>query len=120
MLTHKKFAVSLALAAALALSVPTWALAMGGGMMGGAGGMMGGLLSAMGNMMGSNKQNPPKQNLAANQPQAPQEPGYPAVGPAYPGNPGYGPQDNYHMGIGNPGMSAGPGSFSPGNPGSGR
>lgn len=112
MLTHKKFAVSLA----LALSVPTWALAMGGGMMGGAGGMMGGLLSAAGNMMGSNK----KQNPAANQPQAPQEPGYPAVGPAYPGNSGYGHPDNYHMGIGNPGVSTGPGSFSPGNPGSGR
>ena len=109
MLKHKKFAVSLALVAALALSMPTWALAMGGG-------MMGSLLGAAGNMMGVNK----KQNPAANQPQAPQEPGYPAVGSAYPGNPGYGPPDNHHLGMSNPGGSAGPGSFSPVNPGSGR
>jgi len=109
MLKHKKFALSLALVATLALSVPTWALAMGGG-------MMGGLLAAAGNMMGVKG----KQNPTANQPQAPQEPGYPAVGPTYPGNSGYGPPDNHHLGKGNPGGSAGPGSFSPGNPGSGR
>jgi len=103
MFKHKKFAVSLALVAALALSVPTRALAMGGGMMGGGGGMMGGLLSAMGNMMGSNNQNP-----AANQPRAPQEPGYSTVGPAkacggYPSdhhsNSSSGPTGSSHMGA---------------------
>jgi hypothetical protein len=85
MLKHKKIAVGLALAAALALSLPSWGLAMMGG-----GGMISSIAGAMGNMMGFNQQ-----NSRANLPQTPAAP------ISSQGSPGYGHQG--YPGYGNPG-----------------
>ena len=101
MLMHKKIVVGLALATALALSIPTWAQAMMGG--GGGGGMMSGIASAMGNMMGGNQQN-------RNVPPGAFIPGNPGGAPGYSGNPGYGNPGYGNPSYGNPGY---------GNPGYG-
>ena len=106
MLMHKKIVVGLALAAALALSIPTWAQAQCGGSGGGSSHMGDmGNMGNMGPMMGSGQM-----GTYSPAPQGPQPPNYVAPpsnqGPAYTG-----------PGTGGGGQMMGPGGASSGHSG---